>query len=363
MIEVKSIGAGGGSLIWVDSGGALRVRPHSCGSHPGPVCYGLGGIEPAITDAHVFIGTLLPEYFLQKGIQLDKTNAGEALARLGSQTGLSPEEVAAGAIEVMNHNIAQSIRMQAMTKGYDLGNFSLIAFGGAGPLHACFIADQLGIRRILLPDFAGVFSALGATLADYRYDFVQAHPSKMDLVTEKELEAIFHELMARASAKMQDLPAWNRKVERFLDLRYVGQSFEINVPLNPHAEDRVCKEEAIEQFHRLHEELYGYCDRKEPVELVNLRLSCFALSPKPKLVSKGGAIEETRTDGVAHILSPTEKQKEEYTFVDKASLKTSEKVNGPCIVLSQNSTAIIPKGWQGPIDENGTIILEKGSEE
>lgn len=362
MIGVKSIGAGGGSLLWVDSGGALRVGPRSCGSHPGPVCYGLGGKEPAVTDAHLLIGTLQPKYFLQKGIQIDKKKAQEALGRVGSPIGLSAEEVAAGAIEVMNHTIAHSIRMQAMTKGYDLGNFSLIAFGGAGPLHACFIADQLGIRKILFPDFAGVFSALGAALADYRYDFVQAHPSKMDLLTENKLEEIFQGLMARASAKLQDLPALGLKAERSLDLRYVGQSFEINVSLDSQAKDRVSKEESVEQFHRLHEELYGYCDRKEPVELVNLRLSCCALTPKPKLVKKGEAFDKTRTDGVAPILSPTKKRKEEYAFIDKASLKDGEQVIGPCIILSPNSTAIIPQGWRGPMDENGTMVLERGNE-
>lgn len=363
MIDVKSIGAGGGSVIWVDSGGSLRVGPHSCGSDPGPVCYGLGGKEPAITDAHLLIGTLQPKYFLQKGIQIEKKKAQEALERVGSPIGLSAEEVAAGAIEVMNHNIAQAIRMQGMTKGYDLGSFSLIAFGGAGPLHACFIAEQLGIRKILLPDFAGVFSALGAALADYRYDFVQAHPCKMSSVTEKEMEKVFYELMVRASAKLQDLPALSLKVERSLDLRYVGQSFEINVPLNSQAKDRVSKEEAVEQFHRLHEELYGYCDRKEPVELVNLRLSCFALTPKPRLVSKKGTTDKSRTHRIACIFSPTKRQKEEYTFVDKASLRLGEKIIGPGIVLSPNSTAIIPPGWQGLVDEDGTIFLEKGREE
>ncbi|MBI5968915.1 MAG: hydantoinase/oxoprolinase family protein [Deltaproteobacteria bacterium] len=363
MIEVKSIGAGGGSLIWVDSGGALRVGPHSCGSHPGPVCYGLGGTEPAITDAHVLIGTLLPKYFLQKGIQIDKKKAEEALSSLGSKIGLSPEEAAAGAIEVMNHNIAQSIRMQGVTKGYDLGSFSLIAFGGAGPLHACFIADELGIRRILLPDFAGVFSALGASLADYRYDFAQAHPSKMDLLKEKELVDIFSDLMARAAAKLKDLPTPTVKMDRILDLRYVGQSFDIHVPLQSDLKDPAWKEKVSEQFHRLHEEVYGYCDRKEPVELVNLRLSCFALTPKTKLVNKGRTVEKSANGGMVQILSPAKRQREAYTFFDKAFLKTGEEIIGPCIILSQNSTAIVPRGWRGPIDENGTIILEKRRQE
>jgi N-methylhydantoinase A len=364
MMEVKSIGAGGGSLIWVDSGGALRVGPHSCGSHPGPACYGLGGSEPAITDAHLVIGTLRPKYFLQKGIQLAQKKAQEALERVGGKIGLSAEEAAAGAIEVMNHNIAQSIRMQAMAKGCNLGAFALIPFGGAGPLHACFIADLLGITKILLPDFAGVLSAVGAALADFRYDFVQAHPAKMDFLTEKELAEIFQDLLGRAKTKIKDLPPSDLKLERTLDLRYAGQSFEIHVPLKREPQSGGWKGEVIEKFHQIHEEMYGYCDRKEPVELVNLRLSCFAFTPKPRLVNKGKVGGQNQKGEKINIFSPPKRQREEYTFLERAFLRAGEEIIGPCILLSPNSTALVPGGWRGRMDENRTLDLEKeGGEE
>ena len=357
MIDVRSIGAGGGSIIWVDSGGALRVGPRSTGSDPGPVCYGRGGEEPAITDAHLITGTVRPESFGDKGIEIDLYAAEETLQELGKGVGLSAEEVATGAIEVMNHNIAHAIRMMAMT---ELGGFSLVAFGGAGPLHACLVADLLGIKGVLLPDFAGVFSAVGAAFADYRYDFVQAQPAKMDEIGEVEMEHIYGELTNQARMKVRELPGLTVRIDRSLDLRYVGQSFEINVPLPEDSDGALKKDEILEHFHGLHEEHYGYCDSHEPVELVNLRISCFALTPKPTLVGGEMSTEMESEVQSASILSPGRKVRETYQILHRAQLKQGDKIRGPCLVLSRNSTALVLTGWNGLMDENGTIQLEKG---
>ena len=357
MIDVRSIGAGGGSVIWVDSGGALRVGPRSTGSDPGPVCYGRGGEEPAVTDAHLITGTVRPESFADKGIEIDLHAGEEALRELGKNVGLSAEEVATGAIEVMNHNIAHAIRMLAMT---ELGGFSLVAFGGAGPLHACLVADLLGIKKILLPDFAGVFSAIGAAFADYRYDFVQAQPAKVDEIGEAKMEQIYGELMNQARGKVRELPGLTVKIDRSLDLRYVGQSFEINVPLPEDSDGALNKDEIMKHFHGLHEETYGYCDPNEPVELVNLRISCFAFTPKPTLVGGEMNMEMESEAQSASILSPGRKVRETYEILHRAQVKQGDKIQGPCLVLSQNSTALVLKGWNGLMDENGTIQLEKG---
>ncbi|MBW1963179.1 MAG: hydantoinase/oxoprolinase family protein, partial [Deltaproteobacteria bacterium] len=265
MIDVKSIGAGGGSIIWVDSGGALRVGPKSTGSDPGPVCYGKGGQQPAITDAHLIAGAVHPKSFADKGIKIDFKAAQTALEELGRTIGLSAEEVATGAIEVMNHSIAHAIRVAAMG---ELGGFAMVAFGGAGPLHACPVAEQLGIDRILLPDFAGVFSANGAALADYRYDFVQGHPKRMDEVNESELEDIFKRLVKMGEMKFKELPSLENRIDRSVELRYLGQSFEINVPVADKGSSGLNKQDILQRFHRLHEENYGYSDTREPVELV-----------------------------------------------------------------------------------------------
>ena len=251
MIDVKSIGAGGGSVIWADSGGALRVGPRSTGSDPGPVCFGRGGTEPSITDAYLITGMLKSQSFADKGIQVDSKAAENALGLLGRGIGLSSEEVATGAIEVMNHSVAQSIRMQAMVKGYEPARFSLAAFGGAGPLHACRVADLSGIREIVLPDFPGVFSALGAALADYRYDFTQAHPAKMNEISAAEIEKVFCTLVGKAREKIETFSGLPVRFDRSVDLRYLGQSFEINVPVDGEANAPVMTDEVLERFHGL----------------------------------------------------------------------------------------------------------------
>ena len=357
MIDVRSIGAGGGSVIWVDSGGALRVGPQSTGSNPGPVCYGRGGLEPAVTDAHLTIGAIQPESFIDKGLKIDLAAAENALADLGKPIGLSAEEVATGAIEVMNHNIAHAIRMAAMT---ELSGYALVAFGGAGPLHACLVAEQIGINHILLPDFAGVFSANGAALADYRYDFVQGQPSKMDEIGGSDIEAIYQQLMEKAQVKLDELPDLNVRIDRSLELRYVGQSFEINVSIPGDPKDAINKTEILEQFHKRHEDSYGYSDVNEPVELVNVRISCFALTPKPKLVRGSVDIEKKSDTRTASILTSGKKEREIYQIIDRAELEPGEKIEGPCLILSQNSTGLVLNGWSGSMDEDGTIQLVKG---
>ena len=357
MIDVKSIGAGGGSVIWVDSGGALRVGPRSTGSDPGPVCYGRGGKEPAITDAHLIAGAIQPTYFADKGIQIDLDATKNALEALGKTVGLSAEEVATGAIEVMNHNIAHAIRMAAMG---EVSGFALIAFGGAGPMHACLVAEQLGIHRILLPDFAGVFSANGAALADYRYDFVQGHPAKMNDIAESDLVKIFQTLMHRAQEKLNELEGLEVRIDRSLELRYVGQSFEINVSLPENPDNAINKNDIMEQFHVLHEELYGYSDTAEPIELVNVRISAFAVNPKPSLVRRESQVKKEIDIQTADILSPVEKVRETYQIIHRADIKPGDGFQGPFLMLSQNSTALVPKGWVGSMDTDGTIQLERG---
>jgi len=357
MIDVKSIGAGGGSIIWVDSGGALRVGPKSTGSDPGPVCYGKGGQQPAITDAHLIAGAVHPKSFADKGIKIDFKAAQTALKELGRTIGLSAEEVATGAIEVMNHSIAHAIRVAAMG---ELGGFAMVAFGGAGPLHACPVAEQLGIDRILLPDFAGVFSANGAALADYRYDFVQGHPKRMDEVNESELEDIFKRLVKMGEMKFKELPSLENRIDRSVELRYLGQSFEINVPVADKGSSGLNKQDILQRFHRLHEENYGYSDTREPVELVNVRISCFAMTPKPKLARSRYEPFQISNAETADILAPGKRVRISHAVIDRAQLKPKERFFGPCLILSRNSTTLVSDGWSGSMDEDGTIELLKG---
>jgi N-methylhydantoinase A len=358
MIAVEAIGAGGGSVIWVDSGGALRVGPHSAGSDPGPASYGRGGQLPALTDAHVVLGTVLPDYFPQKGIQLDAGAAAKALGSVAEPLALSIEDAAVGAIRIINHHIAQAVRGISVARGHDPRDFVLLAFGGAGPMHACFVADELGIRRIVLPFAAGVFSALGAALADFRYDYVRTLPRRVKALEVAEVVAVHEEMEASARERLDGLPVTAVRIDRSVDLRYVGQSFEINVPIDP---DRYGKEEMLEAFHRLHDENYGYSDTNEPVELVNVRLTAFGETPKPPAAAKSvsGSAAEAILGRRAVPSFEEGGVPVEFTLYDRTRFRPGTRLSGPAIVTDPNSTAIILPGWRGEVDAQGSIQMER----
>lgn len=357
MVNVEAVGAGGGSVVWVDSGGALRVGPRSAGSSPGPVSYGRGGQEPTLTDAHVVLGTVLPESFPDKGISLNREAAVDAMGRIARRLGLGVERAALGAVQVINHHVAQAIRAVSVMRGHDPRDFALVAFGGAGPMHACFVAEELGIRRVVLPFAAGVFSALGAALADFRYDYVQTLPRRMEALDLAEVEALLQGMVSSARQRLEALPVRGLRLDASLDLRYVGQSFDINVPV---AEGPIRKEEILERFHRLHEGSYGYCDPSEPVELVNVRLSAFGLTPKPTPraaeTPSGGGSGAMGTRLIPDFAggSPLE-----YRLFDRSRLRCGDSLSGPAIVADSNSTAILLPGWSGRVDAHGSILLER----
>ena len=401
MINVEAVGAGGGSIIWVDSGGGLRVGPRSVGSDPGPVCYGRGGIVPALTDAHVVLGTIQPDSFVDKGIHLSKEAAAEALGGIAERLGMTLERTAVGAVRVINHHIAQAIRAVSVVKGHDPRDFALVAFGGAGPMHACFVAEELGMKRVVLPFAAGVFSALGAGLADFRYDYVRSVPSRVDSLDMAHVERVLEEMATSAREMLAGLPVQERRLVPSLDLRYVGQSFEINVPVG---DPPLPKEPILEDFHRRHEESYGYCDRSEPVELVNVRLSAFGITARPRVgPGSAGVPPASRAFGAVAGISPGTAGLRPaagetpalpgkvpglpgtpptrlipsfdggdpvnvpsgtftaFAILDRATLAPGAAVVGPAIVADPNSTAIILPGWRGAVDASGTILLEKGA--
>jgi N-methylhydantoinase A len=239
-VDLHTVGAGGGSLVWRDAGGALRVGPESAGADPGPACYGRGGERPTVTDANLLLGRLPAR--LAGGVELDRGAAERALA------GIDPEAV----VDVVNAEMLRALRVVSVERGHDPREFALVAFGGAGPLHACALADELGIRTVLVPEAAGVLSALGLVASDERRDHVVSHVCPL--------------------AEVGELPA-----EGEADLRYRGQSFELTVPLQPDLADA---------FHRAHEERYGYADRAREIELIAVRTA--DVRPGPRLAFPPG---------------------------------------------------------------------------
>ena len=312
MIDVHTVGAGGGSVIWVDSGGGLRVGPRSAGSNPGPACYGFGGEEPTTTDAHMEVGSLQTDFFEGKDIPFRPEAGTEALRKVGSEVGMEPAETAAAALQVVNHSLAKEIRAVCLTRGFDASDFTLIPFGGAGQLHACAVEQD-------------------------------------------DISSGFGQLETLGQERLADFPARDVRIERSVDLRYVGQSFEINVNATRNG-DLLPVAEIIDDFHRMHEFTYGFCDVDEPVEFVNLRISVFGLTSKPEGILKSTASDGEEVREVSVLSSNGEKSA--YRLINRAGLSAGDKVEGSSIIYDAFATALVPAGWTGVTDESGHILLK-----
>ncbi len=285
MVDVHTVSAGGGSVAWADAGGALRVGPHSAGAEPGPAAYGMGGEEPAVTDANLFLGFLRDGAELGGEVTLRRELSEEALKALGEALGLDAPETALGIVRVANAEMVRALRVISVERGLDPREFALLAFGGAGGLHACALAEELGMHTVLVPRAGGVLSALGLAISDVRRDYVRPYLANLEDVNEDELEELFADTENAAARDLED-PENTRRA----DLRYKGQSFELTV-------EAARLEKLRERFHAAHEQRYGYRMDEEPVELVNLRLIATLPVDKPELdepVAEGDAVSEHR---------------------------------------------------------------------
>jgi N-methylhydantoinase A len=309
MIDIHTVGAGGGSIAWRDPGGALRVGPHSAGADPGPACYGRGGSEPTVTDANLVLGHLSADTPLAGDVELDAEAAREAVARLASDLGLEPEACAEGIVRVANAEMVRALRVMTVERGVDPRRFALLAFGGAGPLHAAAIADELGMARILVPQASGVLSALGLAAADRRADAQRTVLVEEQEIGDVDLDPMHEEIAATLGGEPEFEVAW--------DLRYRGQAHELTV----RAED---PEALREHFEELHEERYGYRDPDGVLELVTVRVTGRLPAAPLDLEAEGG-----------------------------------EAVTGPTVVALPEATLVVPEGWKGEPDDTGTLVLER----
>jgi N-methylhydantoinase A len=346
MVDVHTVSAGGGSIAWADAGGALRVGPHSAGAEPGPAAYDKSGDEPAVTDANLFLGYLNDGAELGGEVVLRRDLSEKALAALGEQLGLSAEEAALGIVRVANAEMVRALRVISVERGLDPREFALLAFGGAGGLHACALAEELGMETVLIPHAGGVLSALGLAISDLRRDYVRPYLSALDEVDDEEFRNRFEEMESEAADDLEG-PDHTRRA----DLRYRGQSFELTVEADS-------LEKLEERFHAAHEQRYGYRMEDESVELVNLRLISTVPIEKPDLDEP-----EPQDD--------TEAGKREANFdgewrevpvLDRETLGKGSEVEGPAIVEFREATCVVRPGWWGKVDGVGTLVLEKADE-
>ncbi|MCP9486020.1 MAG: hydantoinase/oxoprolinase family protein [Gaiellaceae bacterium MAG52_C11] len=359
MLDVHAIGAGGGSIAYVDEGGAFRVGPRSAGAVPGPAAYGHGGSEPTISDAHVVLGRLDPDRFLGGRMRLDRNAAVAVVEKLADRLGLGLLEAAEGILTIANSNMARAIRSRTIEKGHDPREFTLVAFGGAGPLHAAEVADSLEIPEVLVPPHPGITSAGGLLTSDLKYDQMRTVFQLQGSVDadrlNRELDGLAAEL--RGWLERDGVPSEEVVVIRSLDCRYVGQGYELRVTLA----NGPFTEETLNQFHVLHEREYGsaYAD---PIEIVNARVT--AIGRRPTLDSlpvASGSLEEAlvgenegffRLDGNLQALRTR--------FYDRSLLPLNETLAGPAVVFHLDTTTVVPPGWNVRADRHGNLILTNG---
>ncbi|OAQ51979.1 5-oxoprolinase [Natrinema mahii] len=352
MVDVNTVGAGGGSIAWVDSGGALRVGPESSGSQPGPACYGRGGTEPTVTDANVVLGYIGPETALGGEMTLDVEAARNALGRLADEAGLEgPLEAAQGVYRVANATMTRTIRSVTVERGHDPREFALVAFGGAGPMHAAALADSLSVDRVVVPRPGGVLSAFGLLAADESYDAVRTVGVDLEGADPTTLEAVYDDLVADVLADASDRDA--ARVERAADCRYAGQSFELTVPVGETFDAAA----VADRFHEAHERTYGYA-MDESIEVVTLRTTATIPGTEPGISHEGSgaAVVGTRE---AHF---PETGARETTVYDWERLETGASVPGPAVLEQAESTTVVPPNWDGEILADGTLVMTSGGE-
>jgi N-methylhydantoinase A len=353
-LEIEAIGTGGGSVAWVDAGGALRVGPQSAGADPGPVCYGIGGTQPTLTDAQVVLGRLNPAGLLKGALAINPEAARQAMAELGAKIGLSPERTALGVVAVANANMAGAIRLRAARHGDDLRDFALVAAGGAGPLSGASLAGDLGMQAVCIPPNPGLLCAGGLLSSNLRRDYTAPLLVLGSALRREQVRAVLDDLMARADAGLDrdGILATARAYDMSLDLRYVGQDYTVAVPITYDT----APAEAISGFHELHERVYGFAAPGEKVEVASARLVAWGLFPKlstrPNLPAAPGRPGAHRKvwfeDGADYVETP---------IYDRADLAAGQQVDGPAIVEQLDTTTVVPPGWTATTDTLGVLTL------
>jgi N-methylhydantoinase A len=358
LIDIKSIGAGGGSIAWVDAGGFLRVGPRSAGADPGPISYGRGGTEVTVTDANLLLGRLNPEYFLAGRMQLDPSAIGDAMETLGERIGLAPLELAASIVEIANENMASAIKMVSLERGHDPRRFSLLAFGGAGPLHAGAVARVLGIPKVIVPRHPGVFSALGLLLADIRVDKVWTQAFRSNAVDAPLVNRQFARITERALAELRaEGFAGEPEIRRAINMRYFGQNYEHEVEIDAGELDDAALERAFRRFDELHAERYGYAIQREVIELVSFKVTVIGKRPPLDLSRANGASGHERSERPVYVRG--------HGFLDAAvahrsSLEPGEAIPGPAVIEEEGSTTFVEPGMTVELTEQGALVIHTG---
>jgi N-methylhydantoinase A len=356
-VDLVEIGTGGGSIAWVDNGGRLRVGPRSAGADPGPACYGKQAEIPTITDANLLLGRLNPDYFLGGDMRLDVGASRTAISRVAAQIGLDPLQTAAGIIRIADTAMSHALRVVSVQRGYEPSEFKLVAFGGAGPLHAAALAAEVGIPEVVVPLRPGLASAFGLLVSDIRHDFSRTLVCRLDDADVAALNGVFDELAQKARAVLaaENIPYERAEFTRLVDVRYVGQSYYLTLPLEGSIH-RQALEGIRARFNEMHRVTYGYAELKEPCELVNLRIAAVGRIDKPRVVTRAAAEVPAGKRQVYFA----DMGFLECAVIRRGILQESARVQGPAVIEEVDATTLIPPGWSAVVVPGGSLLITRG---
>ncbi|MCP4656028.1 MAG: hydantoinase/oxoprolinase family protein, partial [bacterium] len=363
MLDIVTIGAGGGSIAWLDEGGLLRVGPASAGADPGPACYGKGGEQPTVTDADLVLGRLDPTFFAGGRLALDREAAAEAIAPIAEPMGLSVAEAAAGIARVVDSGMAAGVREVTIRRGFDPREFPMVVAGGAGPNHACAIATELELPLFIVPRESSIFCAAGMLMTDLKHDIVKSFVVRLDDLGEDELLAAATNLAeeGRKILREENLPEEKIRVLAEAELRYVRQYHEVSLPLEPLSDLK-------ERFHAEHHRLYGYSlgEEKTPLELINLRVRAMGITDKP--LQRAEEYDSPSADhaakGTRSAWVPEESDFNQVAVFNGHRLRHGNRIQGPAIVEQQNTTLFVSAAYELVVDGLGSLaVFLKGSQD
>lgn len=363
VVDIIEIGAGGGSIAWVDAANSLHVGPQSAGALPGPVCYGRGGTEPTVTDANLIAGRINPEYFLGGEIKADLKRAREAMGGIASSFGISVDEAALGVIRLANANMINALKLISVRRGYDPREFTMVAFGGGGSMHAAALAKELQVKKVLIPVATAVFSAWGMLMTDLRHDLIQTNIRRTDEVSIEELDGIWDDMEKQAVEYFQreKMDAGDMVFTRYADMRYLGQEHTVKVPVPAGKMDASVIREVEQRFHSLHEHNYTFRLDDSLIEFVNFHLTTFGTVKKPEF----GRLENKSSDPGAAIkgyrdVDFDQEGWQKSTIYERGLLGAGAVFDGPAIIEEPASSTVIFPGQKVTVDDYGNLIIETG---
>ena len=360
-LDIHTVGAGGGSIAFVDGGGLLKVGPRSAGATPGPVCYGLGNDEPTVTDANVVLGTLNPTHLLGGRMAIARGRAEAAIATLATRVGLERMATAQGIISVVTANMAKAIRVISVQRGHDPRDYTLVAFGGAGPLHAARLARELEIPRVLVPRYPGILCALGLLLSDLKTNYAQTRLMSATVASVAHMTDAFGELEARAAAwfEHEGIPRGARTLRRTVDMRYAGQNYELPVAFPDEPPGPALLKALTAAFERAHEQIYGYVAAEEPIQVVTFRLEAVGAVRRASLTEHPVASTEVAAArvGERQVWLPEARGFVACPVYDREALGPGHRIAGPAIVEQMDATTLLLPGQHADVDQFTNLIL------